>query len=74
MHKCLQLRRHSLQSKGIYSFFGAIAKLQNMAISFIMCVHLSILKKHNMAPIERIFIKFIILVFFKTLSKIFNFL
>ena len=40
-----------------------------MIISFIMPVHLSILKEANAAPIERIFIKFYILVLFENLPK-----
>ena len=55
--------------KAIYAFLGTFAKLRKMTTNFIMSVHLSILKEHNVAPIERIFIKFDILVLFRILCK-----
>jgi len=63
-----------ITKQGIYVFLGTFTKMLKMTISFIMSVHLSILKEHNAAPIEGIFIKFDILVLFKNLSKKFEFL
>jgi len=63
-----------ITNKGIYAFLGTFTKLRKMIISFIMSVHLSIVKEANAAPYERILKKYDILVLFKNLSKKFEFL